>query len=83
MSRLTTTVVNASGTFTVPAGVSTVIVTPVDNTGSPVGQSTSLTTSDPSYTVTISGNGALGSPNTFGSIYRWVGSSALRIGWVE
>ena len=73
-------------TWTAPAGVTSVSITPIDNTSIVAKGNGKLleVTPNTSYTVTInSSTNVANNSNTFGSLYTWTGTGAVEIKWVE
>jgi len=84
MSKITSQTISSNTTFTPRNGVNTLVLTPVDSSGNTIGSALTVTVTNTSYTITINTSSySLGTANTFGSIYRWIGTQYLKISWMD
>lgn len=84
MSR-NVTFIQGSGSWTAPAGISRIFITPTTSGGVTIGASNVVSvTPNTTYTITInSATWSVNNANTFGSIFTWSGSNSVSIMWVE
>lgn len=80
-----TNFLTTSTSFIVPAGVTEVLVQPIDGTGVPVQTSSTITViPGMTYSITINSTSwVYNNPNTLGSIYSWSGSPGVILTWIE
>lgn len=78
-------ILNLPLSWTAPAGVTEVMIQPVDASGNVLGISRTVTVvPNTTYIINItSSNFAANNPNSLGTIFYWTGSSNLKISWVE
>ena len=81
------TTTDSTISWTAPAGVTEVVITPVYSTSTSTGQGEPRAVTvvpNTTYNVTINSSSfALNSANTLGSIYTWTGGGSITIRWVE
>ena len=84
MSKITDLIL-PNGTWICPAGVSEIIITPTNSSGTPVGvPRTVQVVPNTTYNIVVNSTSyVINNANTFGSLYNWTGSGYIKLSWVE